>query len=179
MEEDSSTYEAAGDGAGTTAEASTAASVSSFIGDGGANANDDGYQLAEDGASSTSEKVEEPSSSSSPAPFDIAAADDSYHLAEDDAATAAATGGGDAWLEQHALTKVPPALLPTGKILGGVLREYRARYAPRVLLSDWTDGWTWKTKSASLFMFCATFASTVALGEVAFCDTNSSQRGRP
>ncbi|KAL9180929.1 hypothetical protein ACHAXT_009734 [Thalassiosira profunda] len=169
MEEDSSTYEAAGDGAGTAAEASTAASVSSFIGDvGGTN---DGYQLAEDGASSTAEKAEEPSSSSSPAPFDITTADDSYHLAEDDAATAATTGGGDAWLEQHALTKVPPALLPTGKILGGVLREYRARYAPRVLLSDWTDGWTWKTKSASLFMFCATFASTVALGEVAFRET--------
>lgn len=76
------------------------------------------------------------------------------------------------WLERNAPTSIPPALLGTGTFFGGILREYKIRYTPAMLKSDFIDGFTFKTKSASLFMFCATIVSTVALGEVAYRETN-------
>ena len=50
-----------------------------------------------------------------------------------------------------------------GCFMGGVLDDYRRR--SRYLVSDWTDGFSRKTIPAALFMFFATFTSTVALGE--------------
>ena len=50
----------------------------------------------------------------------------------------------------------------SGGIFGGVADDYRRRW--RHARSDYTDAATWKTVSASLFMFFATFSSTVALG---------------
>lgn len=58
----------------------------------------------------------------------------------------------------------------TGRIFGGVFDDYQRR--ARHCLSDYTDGWHSKTISAAIFMFFATFSSTVALGELARRQTN-------
>lgn len=77
----------------------------------------------------------------------------------------------ETWLERHVPgADIPEALLRTGTFCGGVIRDYRERLP--YTLSDFTDGVSWKTLSAALFMFCATFASTVALGDVAFRETD-------
>eukprot|EP00040_Diaphanoeca_grandis_P024921 m.137704 g.137704 ORF g.137704 m.137704 type:complete len:614 (-) comp29938_c0_seq1:710-2551(-) len=74
------------------------------------------------------------------------------------------------WLERNSPGEIPDALQRTGRFCGGILNDYRER-AP-YCLSDYTDGITRKTLSAALFMFCATFASTVALGDVAERETD-------
>lgn len=75
------------------------------------------------------------------------------------------------WLERNSPTgDIPEALLGTGRFCGGVIRDYKGRL-PHAL-SDFTDGVSWKTLSAALFMFCATVASTVALGDVAYRETD-------
>ena len=56
------------------------------------------------------------------------------------------------WLERNAPTSIPPALLGTGTFFGGILREYKLRYTPSMLKSDFIDGFTFKTKSASLLV---------------------------
>eukprot|EP00045_Choanoeca_perplexa_P005190 m.44001 g.44001 ORF g.44001 m.44001 type:complete len:555 (+) comp12983_c0_seq1:96-1760(+) len=53
----------------------------------------------------------------------------------------------------------------TGIPFGGVYRDIKQR--AKFFVSDYSDGLCWKTLSASLYMFFATFASTVALGELA------------
>ena len=63
------------------------------------------------------------------------------------------------------------ALQRIGTVFGGVYDDYKRRYKYRT--SDYTDGFTWKTVSASLYMFFATFASTVALGVVIQRNTQS------
>ncbi|CAB9506504.1 Electroneutral sodium bicarbonate exchanger 1 [Seminavis robusta] len=79
------------------------------------------------------------------------------------------------WLEKNSPAfEIPQALQShdsENKCMGGVLNDYKKRW-PHWLTSDWMDGLTWKTKSASLFMFCATVTSTVALGDVAARETN-------
>eukprot|EP00550_Attheya_septentrionalis_P003091 CAMPEP_0198282278 /NCGR_PEP_ID=MMETSP1449-20131203/2126_1 /TAXON_ID=420275 /ORGANISM="Attheya septentrionalis, Strain CCMP2084" /LENGTH=593 /DNA_ID=CAMNT_0043978475 /DNA_START=223 /DNA_END=2004 /DNA_ORIENTATION=+ len=75
------------------------------------------------------------------------------------------------WLERNSPTgDVPKALLGTGRFCGGVMRDYKGRIPH--LLSDVTNGMSWKTLSAALFMFCATVTSTVALGDVAYRETD-------
>lgn len=59
----------------------------------------------------------------------------------------------------------PQGLTSTGRCCGGVVDDYRRR-AP-LCASDYTDAFTRKTLSALFFMFFATFASTVSLGELA------------
>lgn len=77
----------------------------------------------------------------------------------------------DTWLEKHAATSdIPESLLGTGHFFGGVTRDYKNRFPH--LKSDFLDGFSWKTLSAALFMFCATVTSTVALGDVAFRETD-------
>ena len=51
-----------------------------------------------------------------------------------------------------------------GCFMGGVARDYRLR--SKHAWTDYTYGLQWKTLSASLYMFFATFSSTVALGEL-------------
>ena len=51
-----------------------------------------------------------------------------------------------------------------GTIFGGVMDDYRRRFP--LYRSDIADSMTRKTISSALFMFFATFASTVALGVV-------------
>ena len=53
-------------------------------------------------------------------------------------------------------------LTRTGAPFGGVVDDIRRR--SKYYLSDWTDGLCWKTPVGALYMFLATFASTVALG---------------
>lgn len=77
------------------------------------------------------------------------------------------------WLERNAPTTIPPALLGTGSFAGGIIRDYKLRFTPSLFKSDFLDGISLKTKSASLFMFCATMTSTVALGEVVFRETDA------
>jgi hypothetical protein len=67
-------------------------------------------------------------------------------------------------------TEIPEALQRTGAFCGGIRRDYSNRLPHTI--SDFTDGLSAKTLSAALFMFCATFASTVALGDVAFRETD-------
>eukprot|EP00730_Choanoeca_flexa_P001166 TRINITY_DN10511_c0_g2_i2.p2 TRINITY_DN10511_c0_g2~~TRINITY_DN10511_c0_g2_i2.p2 ORF type:complete len:165 (+),score=23.48 TRINITY_DN10511_c0_g2_i2:155-649(+) len=54
---------------------------------------------------------------------------------------------------------------------GGVVRDIKQR--AQFFVSDYSDGICWKTLSASLYMFFATFASTVALGELARRQTDN------
>eukprot|EP00040_Diaphanoeca_grandis_P044284 m.11882 g.11882 ORF g.11882 m.11882 type:complete len:627 (-) comp9031_c0_seq1:459-2339(-) len=55
-------------------------------------------------------------------------------------------------------------LRSTGRFCGAVIDDYQRR--SKVYISDFVDGFHAKTLSAFLFMFFATFASTVALGVV-------------
>ena len=74
------------------------------------------------------------------------------------------------WLERNAPTDdIPIALFGTGTFCGGVTSDFRMRFP--FLLSDYTDGFTFKTISAALFMLCATATSTIALGDVAERET--------
>jgi len=73
------------------------------------------------------------------------------------------------WLERHA-NEIPEALKGGTSFASGIQRDYRLR-SRHFFGSDFYDGFTWKTKSAALFMFCATVTSTVALGDVAFRET--------
>lgn len=74
------------------------------------------------------------------------------------------------WIERNSPFGVPEGLLDGSKqMFGGLLRDYRKR-SP-YFQSDFVDGLSWKTKSASLFMFCATVTSTIALGDVAARET--------
>jgi len=61
-------------------------------------------------------------------------------------------------------------LVRTGVPFGGIIDDVRRR--SRYYLSDWADGICWKTPAGALFMFFATFASTVALGELARSQTD-------
>lgn len=76
------------------------------------------------------------------------------------------------WIERNSPTgQMPDALLKgDGQFFGGILRDYKQRWP--YFQSDFFDGLSWKTKSASLFMFCATVTSTVALGDVAARETD-------
>lgn len=75
------------------------------------------------------------------------------------------------WLERNATSdEIPEALLGTGRFCGGIIRDYTGRIP--YLKSDVYDGISWKTLSAAVFMFCATFTSTVALGYVVFRETD-------
>ena len=56
--------------------------------------------------------------------------------------------------------------LGTGNFFGGILSDYRLRS----FSSDFFV--SWKVKSAAIFMFCATATSTIALGDVAFRETD-------
>jgi len=61
-----------------------------------------------------------------------------------------------------------------GGFCGGVINDYRRRFTAERLKSDWVgDAATSKTVSAALFMFFATFTSTLALGEA----INTSTKG--
>lgn len=61
-------------------------------------------------------------------------------------------------------------LTRTGVPFGGVVDDIRRR--GKHYVSDWTDGICWKTPAGALYMFFATFASTVALGELARSQTD-------
>eukprot|EP00931_Biecheleriopsis_adriatica_P056713 TRINITY_DN33622_c0_g1_i1.p1 TRINITY_DN33622_c0_g1~~TRINITY_DN33622_c0_g1_i1.p1 ORF type:complete len:557 (-),score=106.42 TRINITY_DN33622_c0_g1_i1:89-1759(-) len=59
-----------------------------------------------------------------------------------------------------------------GWFCGGVINDYQRRFTPELLRSDWvTDAFNAKTLSSALFMFFATFTSTLALGEAIFEST--------
>jgi len=74
------------------------------------------------------------------------------------------------WLERNSpTTDISKALLGTGTFCGGIINDYKERLP--YLKSDYVDGISWKTLSAAIFMFCATVTSTVALGDVAFRET--------
>jgi len=110
-------------------------------------------------------------------PETIAEEEDPYKLLDPPDISAVSPGDNfnaqSSWLERNAPTAIPPALLGTGTFAGGILREYKLRFTPSMLKSDFLDGFSLKTKSASLFMFCATMTSTVALGEVAYRETDA------
>eukprot|EP00547_Thalassionema_nitzschioides_P010397 CAMPEP_0194228376 /NCGR_PEP_ID=MMETSP0156-20130528/43341_1 /TAXON_ID=33649 /ORGANISM="Thalassionema nitzschioides, Strain L26-B" /LENGTH=163 /DNA_ID=CAMNT_0038960887 /DNA_START=66 /DNA_END=554 /DNA_ORIENTATION=- len=81
------------------------------------------------------------------------------------------------WLERKTPTgNIPEALLGSGnnnggcQIGGGIVADYKRRNP--YFLSDFTDGLSWKTLSASIFMFCAVVTSTVALGDLAYRETD-------
>lgn len=76
------------------------------------------------------------------------------------------------WLDDNAPTdNIPDALFGTGLgLCGGIKLDYKNR-KPYFFKSDITDGISFKTLSAGLFMFCATVTSTVALGVVAYRET--------
>jgi len=61
--------------------------------------------------------------------------------------------------------KGPEGLWNTGRPFGGIVDDYKRRLPHWG--SDFTDAFTRKTISSTLFMFFATFASTVSLGELA------------
>ena len=74
------------------------------------------------------------------------------------------------WIERNSPFGVPEGLLDgEGEFCGGLIRDFRNRFPH--LKSDYVDGISWKTTFASLFMFCAVFTSTVALGDVAARET--------
>jgi len=59
-----------------------------------------------------------------------------------------------------------------GWFCSGIIHDYRRRFTPELLRSDWiTDAFNTKTVSSALFMFFATFTSTLALGEAIFEST--------
>jgi len=81
------------------------------------------------------------------------------------------------WLERNTPTgHIPEALLGSSnnkggcQIGGGIVADYKRRNP--YFLSDFTDGVSWKTLSASIFMFCAVVTSTVALGDLASRETD-------
>mmetsp|Transcript_29668 Transcript_29668/g.62929 ORF Transcript_29668/g.62929 Transcript_29668/m.62929 type:complete len:166 (-) Transcript_29668:896-1393(-) len=65
-------------------------------------------------------------------------------------------GSNSSWLERNAPTSISPALLGTGTFFGGILREYKLQYSAPLLKSYFLNGFSFKIKSESLFMFCAT-----------------------
>lgn len=75
-------------------------------------------------------------------------------------------------LARFGVDVLPRGLERTGRLCGGIVSDYRQRLP--YYWSDIVDGFTMKTLSAALFMFCATFASTVALGDVAYRETDGA-----
>lgn len=60
-----------------------------------------------------------------------------------------------------------------GCFFGGLVRDYKLRFTKENWATDFKYGLRWKTLSSALFMFFATFASTVALGELIRRQTNN------